>query len=476
MKTTTIAAIATPVAPSGIGIVRVSGPATGWILTQVFRRFKTQKDRPKPAGDSLNEEGAFLSHRMYHGYIVDGTSPVDEVLLVLMRAPHSYTGEDVLEINAHGGPLVLQTILSLILKHGAEMAAPGEFTRRAYLNGRIDLTQAEAVADIIEARTQQAVSAAADQLSGGLSDRVGRIRTDLLAHLADLNADIEFGDSDDGVVNDYDLSRATAAIRDQALPRVRELVEQHDSTRFIRSGVRVALVGRPNSGKSTLLNQVLGRERAIVTSIPGTTRDVLEETVVLKGIPFVFFDTAGMGSPAADEVERLGMERARTVAGQADVVVFLIDVAAAPPFFREEELSELVLNKEKIVVAANKIDLIKEPLRQVPGLPDKGFPVVPVSALTGQGLPELKSLLADRFQAPGGEMLQGAVPSARHRASLSKAEEALLAALKAAAEGLPPELVALDLKAAVVALDEITGHVAGEEMLDLIFSRFCVGK
>ncbi|MFP4446477.1 MAG: tRNA uridine-5-carboxymethylaminomethyl(34) synthesis GTPase MnmE [Desulfosudaceae bacterium] len=463
--TTTIAAIATPIAASGVGVIRVSGPATRQLIPRIFRF-------SDPAGGPAAPE-TLAPRRLYHGFIVDGAARLDEVLLAFMPAPRSYTGEDVLEIHAHGSPLILQTILELVLRQGAEMAAPGEFTRRAFLNGKMDLTQAEAVADMISARSRPALAAASDQLAGGLRKQIDNIREVLTERLADLNAAIEFGDSDGAGAEALDPIREKELLRARALAPVENLIARHDSDSQIRSGVRVALIGRPNAGKSTLLNRLLGRERAIVTPTPGTTRDVLEETLVFGGVPFVFSDTAGIHTAAVDEVDRIGMARAREAAQQAEAILFMVDISADLP---SPVVPDLGLDDGRVVVVANKIDRLSGPVEEALVPLGSAWPVVPVSALTGQGLPALQELLAERFA--GGVLRHDgrAVPAPRHRQALLRTAAALRSALAARESGVPDDLVAIDLHEALAALGEITGDGADEAVLDSIFSRFCIGK
>lgn len=463
MDRSTIAAVATPLSPGGIGIVRISGPDAVGIALSLFRRGRD--------GQPLSR-GSIDSHRVYHGYVFDGPDLVDEVLLVFMLAPHSYTMEDVAEIHAHGGPAVLATILDLVLDAGAEPAGPGEFTKRAFLNGRIDLTQAEAVADIIEAASLAEVKSAAATISGRLKQEILSIRGLLLDLLAGMEASIDFSDQAGEVFDQEDASRVLLL---DVLPALDRLMERHRA--FGRGGREfdVVIVGAPNVGKSTLLNRLLGYERAIVSDTPGTTRDLVDGPVFLGGRRMLFTDTAGLRDRAGDQVEKKGMDLAAGALERADLAVFVVD--AAKGFLQEDMDAFARLSPERCIVVVNKTDLPGAKGFSLPPELSKASRVVRVSALYGYGMDELEGVLvqmADKLMpAPGAG---AAVPNARHHASLVACRSAVFSAARALEESVPVDMVAIDIKDAVSRLDEIVGESADAGLLDAVFERFCVGK
>jgi tRNA modification GTPase len=452
----TIAAISTPLGQGGIGIVRLSGPEA----LAIARRFFRPAD---PAWRDRTEPG-----RLTYGHIVHPESGevVDEVLLAVMPAPHTYTRQDVVEIDAHGGLVPLREILSLCLSSGARAAGPGEFTLRALLNGRIDLAQAEAVADLVAARTQAARRLATNQLQGGLSQRVGALRQELIEVLAYLEAVVDFPDDE---IPQRDVVPVLAHV-DEAL---RALLRDADRGMIYRQGLRTAIVGRPNVGKSSLLNALLRAERAIVAEVPGTTRDTLEETMDLQGIPLVVVDTAGIVA-SEDVVERLGVERSRRSLAMADLVLLVVD-GSLPPSAADEEIAGLI-DGQPAVVVVNKRDL-PQAADYYHLLPDA--PHVNVSALTGAGLDDLEGAL---LEAVLGERIASSdeapalTGNPRHRALLHLAQGHVGDAMQAARQGLPEDLLAIDVTAAVHVLGEITGETATTDLLETIFSRFCIGK
>lgn len=458
----TIAAISTPIGEGGIGIVRMTGPQAANILNKIFCPGKKRAragNQPYPL--------SLVPYRLHYGHIVDPQSDeaVDEVLVSYMPAPHTYTRQDVVEINCHGGVVALRRVLELTLRHGARLAQPGEMTLRAFLNGRIDLAQAEAVLDIVQAKTEASLRVAVEQLGGRLSDEVRAVRALLMDILAYLEATIDF-EEDDIPFQDIEPSLR------EAIGRLDKLLASADRGLIYRQGVRTAIVGRPNVGKSSLLNALLRTSRAIVTPIPGTTRDTLEETLNLKGVPLVLVDTAGITTETNDAIEKLGIERSRAALAQADLALLVID-GSEPLQSADSEIADLVGDKPAIVVI-NKADLAQK------AEPDGLLPQaerVSLSALTGQGLEELEETIVETIFS--GQVVTSDEPlvsSPRHKALLARALDHLRAAQDAYKEGMAADFVAIDLRTAVDVLGEITGETATEDLLETIFSKFCIGK
>ena len=454
----TIAAVSTPPGEGGIGIVRLSGPRAVDIADDVFR------------ARSREPASAFPSRRARLGHIVDGEEVLDEVLLTVMRAPATYTREDVVEISGHGGAVAQQAVLELVLRRGARLAEPGEFTRRAFLSGRIDLAQAEAVVDLVRGRTEEAARAALRQLGGELSAEVEKIHEDLFDLLVRVEADIDFPEEDLDALPAAEMEARAAAVR----AGIDRLLATSRRGMMLRDGIKAVIVGRPNVGKSSLMNALLRRDRVIVTPVPGTTRDAVSETVSIRGIPVVLYDTAGIRDPR-DEVEEQGVRLSRRHMEEADLVLLVLDRSEA---LDDEDRSIAALAGEQPVVAAlNKADL---PRRLTAGDANSlapGAPCVEVSAAHGTGIERLEEAVV---QALHGKRLDGTeaavVTRARHRDALVRAGEALGRAVKAAREGLAPEFVSVDLREALDALGEINGKTAPEAVLDRIFSDFCIGK
>ncbi len=456
----TIAAISTPLGEAGIGIVRLSGPLAGTIARRLFRPHKPRS--------------RWQSHRLSLGHIVDPAGEIiDEVLLAFMRAPHTYTREDVVEINCHSGYGVLRRILDLALAHGARLARPGEFTLRAFLSGRLDLTQAEAVLELIQARTEAHVQVAAEHLHGRLGERLRQVRQDLLDLLARVEAALDFPEE----AGELSPESIQAALELQT-NSLQALADTYAAGRLLKEGLLVVIAGRPNVGKSSLLNRLLDMERAIVTEIPGTTRDLVEECITLAGVVVRFSDTAGL-RPAQDRVEELGIARTRERLRQADLVLYLVDQSAPLSSADEVALAEMAARRGLVVI--NKIDLPQAvPEAALARL--TAWPLIKISARTGEGIPALKEEII--AQALGGGLkVQGQmITQARHHQHLGHC----LTYLGHAQELLGPdennaiepswELVALELAAAIRELGEITGEEVGEAILDRIFGQFCLGK
>ncbi|MDD2319269.1 MAG: tRNA uridine-5-carboxymethylaminomethyl(34) synthesis GTPase MnmE [Geobacteraceae bacterium] len=451
----TIAAISTPLGEGGIGIVRVSGPAAEEIARSFFSR--------KPSG-------GFQSHRFYYGEILDPDSGdcVDETMLVLMRAPRSYTCEDVLEIQCHGGYLIVQKVLQLVLRAGARLAEPGEFTKRAFLNGRIDLLQAEAVIEVIRGKTEAALALAQHQREGLLSKRIAAVKEGIVTSLAFIEAYLDFPEEDIDLPGVHQIKVATQT----SLQLIEELLSGFQQGKVIREGVSVLIVGKPNVGKSSLLNTLLKEKRAIVTSIPGTTRDIIEEVVNIKGLPVTLLDTAGIRD-TGDEIEQEGMKLTMEKIPLADLILFVVD--ASKSFDNEDMLIMDAVLKRPFLVVANKKDL-----PTVLQLPEQigSAPVVAISARDGAGIEDLRTAIFERFVH--GQALDGrdftALSQARHRDALDRSKKSLLSFLKNFAIDIPFEIAAIDLRDALHALDEVTGETTTDDILDQIFTRFCIGK
>ena len=414
---------------------------------------------------------AWDSHRVLYGHVVDPASGerVDEALLLLMRAPRSFTRETVVELHCHGGLVAVQRVLELVLAAGARRALPGEFSQRAFLNGRLDLTRAEAISEMITARSRRAAQLAMAGIDGGLQQRIGALRERLLDQLAELEARVDF---------EEDLPPLDGAAVVAELEAVRceleQLVAEARQGELLRQGLRVAIVGRPNVGKSSLLNLLSRRERAIVTNLPGTTRDLLESELVLDGVPLTLLDTAGI-RPTSDRVEQLGIARSREALAAADAVLLLFDLGAGWSL-EDQALRELVPAGTVLLVAGNKADAAGLPVGLVP--PEEGARApadVSFSALSGEGREALVAELLRRCGAGSLEGVQVAL-NARQRDLAGAAALSLEASLEAAAQQLPWDFWTIDLRGAVRALGEITGEEVSEAVLDRVFARFCIGK
>ena len=451
----TIAAIATAVAAGAgsVAIVRLSGPQAEAIGRRLFVAPGAQ---------------AWESHRVLYGHVVDPADGqrVDEALLLPMRAPRSFTREDVVEFHCHGGLVAVRRVLELVLAAGARLAGPGEFSQRAFLNGRLDLTRAEAIAEMIAARSQRAAELAMAGLDGGLQHRIGGLRERLLDQLAELEARVDF--EEDLPPLDGTLVRAELeAVRDE----LERLVAESRQGELLREGLRVAIVGRPNVGKSSLLNLLSRRERAIVTDLPGTTRDLLESDLVLDGVPLTLLDTAGIRA-TDDRVERLGIERSRQALAGADAVLLLFDRVAGWSA-ADEELRELVPEGVPLLLVGNKSDALP-PGAASTGVPPDG-PLVTISALTGAGRDDLVAALLGLCGAGDVQGLQVAL-NGRQRQLAAAAATSLERSLETAALGLPWDFWTIDLRGAIAGLGAITGEEVSEAVLERIFSRFCIGK
>jgi tRNA modification GTPase len=452
----TIAAIATPLGEGGLAVVRVSGPQAFAVADKCFQ----------PAGKNSLKPSAAPTHSIHFGRMVRDGQKIDEVLLAVLRAPRTFTREDTVEISCHGGLLPAKLVLDALLAAGARPAEAGEFTKRAFLNGRLDLAQAEAVADVIHSRTELALAAANEQLAGKLSRRINQLRDDLMLTLAHVEAHIDFPDED---IAPDDLHKLRLRL-ENGVAFMDELLRTANEGQLLRRGIRAAIVGRPNAGKSSLLNQLLGRDRAIVSPVPGTTRDTIEETANIRGLPVVFIDTAGLRE-ARDEIEREGVRRSRQSLAQAELILHVLDAGEPITGADRNYLSEFA-DKKRIIVR-NKTDL---PVQlELP--PETGAPVVDVCCLSGQGIEPLKDAIKRLIWSGEikAEMLQVAINS-RHQEALNRARAAARQAADALAASATLELVAMDLRIAANAVGEIVGKTTTEDLLDSIFSTFCIGK
>jgi tRNA modification GTPase len=452
----TIAAIATPLGESALAVLRLSGRDALAVADAVFR----------PTGSNAPVPSAAPSHTLHYGKVLRGDKVIDEVMLAVLRAPRTFTREDMVEISCHGGILAAKLILDVLLENGARLALPGEFTKRAFLNGRLDLAQAEAVADLIHSRTELALSAAHAQLEGKLSQQVNKLRNTMLTVLAHVEAHIDFPDED---IAPDTLEQLQQRLR-ESLSMTEQLLRTADEGQLLRRGIRVAIAGRPNVGKSSLLNQLLGHDRAIVSPIAGTTRDTIEEMANIRGVPVVFTDTAGLRD-AQDLIEKEGVRRTQQTVARAELVLYVLD--NSEPFTEADAEQMAAFPEAKRIVVCNKADL---PSRLE--LPEAMVgAAVAVSSLTGAGLDRLKDAIAKQVWAGRvpGEMTEVMINS-RHQEALKRARTSSLLAAESLTTGASLELVAVDLRQAVSAVGEIVGKTSTEDLLDSIFSQFCIGK
>lgn len=454
----TIVAISTPVGQGGIGIVRLSGPESLSIADRIFRPAKKT---------GVTEAKAFS---IVYGHVVDHESgaEIDEALVSVMRAPNSYTREDIVEINCHGGMVAVRRILGLVLEQGAKLADPGEFTKRAFLNGRISLTQAEAVMDLISAKTEESMRIAVDQLRGGLSEKLGGLRNSLIEICAHAEAYIDFPEEEIKSKTLEEMVGRLGTVRDEC----EGLSRTFEEGRFFREGLSVAIIGRPNVGKSSLLNALLKRERAIVTAIPGTTRDTIEEYLNIHGLPVRIVDTAGIRS-SSEAVEKEGIRRSIEALERADFVIAMLDGSEA---MKDGDRDILEKIKEKnAVVVINKSDLPGMMNLDEGMLQEKKY--ISISARDGEGLEELKSLVFQSILTDWKEGCEGIiVTNIRHKLALDRASASLARAIDITKTDQPLEILAIELRDALDRIGEITGEVTTEELLNKIFSDFCIGK
>ena len=470
MQTDTIAAIATAVSDSGIGIIRISGSDALLVADKVYRSPKNQKKLSQAA-----------SHTIHYGYIYDEDELIDEVMVAVMRSPHSYTTEDTVEINCHGGILVMNRILETVLHYGARLAQPGEFTKRAFLNGRIDLSKAEAVMDLIHSKNEFAMKASVNQLKGSVSAKVRSLREDILYEIAFIESALD--DPEHISLEGYPdkLMAKTQGLSQE----LKKLIDSADNGKMLKDGIRTVILGKPNAGKSSLLNVLVGEDKAIVTSVAGTTRDVLEESIKLHGIGLNMIDTAGIRD-TEDEVEKIGVEKARKYANQADLVIYVVD-SSRELDENDEEIIELIRDK-KVIVLLNKTDLesvvteeqIKDKFREIyegEEKHDDSLHVIRTSTKDNTGIDEFEKTIQDMFFA--GRIAVNDeiyITNQRHKEALVEAYDSLKMVQKSLEDEMPEDFYSIDLMSAYAALGRIIGEEVGEDLVNEIFSKFCMGK
>lgn len=451
----TIAAISTPKGEGGIAIIRISGDKSFEILDKIFIK--------------KNPNADLGFYKLNYGFIKDGEKTVDEVMAVRLKAPKSYTCEDIVEINCHGGTLVSEKVLELVLRNGARHAESGEFTKRAFMNGRIDLSQAEAVMDIIQGKTEKSVSLSLDQLRGDLRDKVNEFKKALLDIAAHVNVVLDY--PEEGI--DDPLPAELRNNLEKVYEEANRLIDSYDTGKKIKEGIKTVIVGKPNVGKSTLLNALLHEERAIVTHIAGTTRDVIEEIINIKGIPLVLVDTAGIRR-TDDIVENIGVEKSKQFIEKADLVLLVLDASKELEAEDMEVITKIKENNKKVIVLLNKIDLNKKINLEGYSLEN----IVEISAKDNIGIEDMQekiySYIVEEDVENSSEKL--IITNIRHKTALEKTKDAIRNIFETIDMGLPMDLISVDLKEALDSLSEITGEISSEDILDHVFGNFCVGK
>ena len=451
----TIAAISTPKGEGGIAIIRISGDKSFEILDKIFIK--------------KNPNADLGFYKLNYGFIKDGEKIVDEVMAVRLKAPKSYTCEDIVEINCHGGTLVSEKVLELVLRNGARHAESGEFTKRAFMNGRIDLSQAEAVMDIIQGKTEKSVSLSLDQLRGDLRDKVNQFKKALLDITAHVNVVLDY--PEEGI--DDPLPAELRNNLEKVYEEANRLIDSYDTGKKIKEGIKTVIVGKPNVGKSTLLNALLHEERAIVTHVAGTTRDVIEEIINIKGVPLVLVDTAGIRK-TDDIVENIGVEKSKQFIGKADLVLLVLDASKELENEDIEVINQIKENKKKVIVLLNKIDLNKKINLEGHNLEN----IVEISAKDNIGIEDMQekiySYIVEEDVENSSEKL--IITNIRHKTALEKTKDAIKNIFETIDMGLPMDLISVDLKEALDSLSEITGEISSEDILDHVFGNFCVGK
>ena len=454
----TIAAIATAMSTSGIGIVRISGEDAREIVSRIYRSRSGKKDIRK-----------VRSHTIHYGFVCDGEETIDEVLVMVMDGPSSYTAENTVEIDCHGGVLAMKRVLETVIKYGARPAEPGEFTKRAFLNGRIDLSQAEAVIDVISAKSEYALKSSVSQLKGAVLKVIRQIREKIIYHIAYIESALD--DPEHIVIDGYgeELMTELQPLKKQ----VEKLLQSSDEGKMMKEGIKTVIVGKPNAGKSSLLNLLVGEERAIVTDIAGTTRDILEETIILHGISLCMIDTAGIRD-TKDVVEQIGVGRAKEYSKDADLILYVVD-SSIPLDENDDEIIGMLQDK-KAIVLLNKTDLSikvsKEELKK-----RLNHPVVAISAKEEKGIGELEQVIRDMFfQGKISFNDEVYITNVRHKTALFETMESLTMVEQSISTGMPEDFYSIDLMNAYEALGRIIGESVGEDLVNEIFSKFCTGK
>ena len=456
--TDTIAAISTSTGNSGIGIIRVSGDEAIEIVDKIFKS---------------NKEGKRLinvkSHTVNYGNIVDGDKVLDQVLVLVMKNPHSYTGEDTVEIDCHGGMLILKKVLDLVIKNGAKSAAPGEFTKRAFLNGRLDLSQAEAVMDLINSQNDFALNSSIEQLKGGVSEKIKEIRSDVIYHIAFIESALD--DPEHISLDGYD--NEISEMINKNISKIKKMIDTFDNGRIMKEGIKTVILGKPNAGKSSLLNRMLGEERAIVTDIEGTTRDTLEENINLNGLSLKIIDTAGIRN-TDDKVEQIGVNKAKEIAEGADLIIYVVD-GSKDIDENDKEILEIIKNK-KVIVLLNKTDIDRVvDIEQLNEIPKED--IIEFSAKAGLGMDELEEKIKDMFYS--GKITfndQVYITNARHKEALENSYNSLLKVKESVDAGMPEDFYSIDLMDAYEQLGLIIGESVEDDLVNEIFSKFYMGK
>ena len=458
MKTETIAAIATAMSNSGIGIVRISGDEALDVADRIFR--------PKKGSRKVSD---METHTIHYGYVTDGDEVIDEVMLLIMKAPRSYTCEDTIEIDCHGGVLVMKKILETVLKYGARPAEPGEFTKRAFLNGRIDLSQAESVIDVINAQNELALKSSVSQLQGAVLEKIKAIRAVVLHEIAFIESALD----DPEHVSLEGYPEQLHEIMSDAHSKVKKLLDSSDNGKMLKEGINTAIVGKPNAGKSSLLNILVGEERAIVTEIAGTTRDILQEQIQIGGIGLNVIDTAGIRD-TEDIVEKIGVNKSREYIEKADLIIYVVD-SSTELDENDQEIIEAIQNK-KAIVLLNKSDLDAKTDASVLQT-QLSKPILSISAKNNTGIHELETLIEEMFFS--GKLSfndEVYITNIRQKNALAEAQNSLKMVLQSIADGMPEDFFTIDMMNAYEALGTIIGESVGEDLVNEIFSKFCMGK
>lgn len=455
---TTIAAISTAMSASGIGIIRISGENAMEVLSKIYRS-KNGKKKIKEAP----------THTIHYGHIYDGDEMIDEVLVMLMRAPRTYTGEDTVEIDCHGGVYAMRRVLDAVLKNGARIAEPGEFTKRAFLNGKLDLSQAEAVMDVIHAKNEYALKSSMKQLKGSVFRAVKEIRSHLIYEIAYIESALD--DPEHISLSGY--PQKLCEIVDKQAEEIQHLLKTASDGKIIQEGIKTVILGKPNAGKSSLLNLFLGENRAIVTDIAGTTRDTLEEYISLRGITLKMIDTAGIRD-TQDVVEQIGVGRTKETAKDADLILYVVD--SSVPLDENDEDIISMLHDKKAIVIYNKTDLA--PAVEMEVLKEKtGHEVIPISAVEETGIRDLEEKIEHMFYTGKISFDEEVyITNARHREALEEAAQSLELVKQSIALGMPEDFFSIDLMNAYESLGRIVGESVGEDLVNEIFSKFCMGK